>query len=605
MPPKGRRGGPGGPGGPSNSGNSGSQGAQRNRICKPATKLPTSLQLHPTNEPIPGQLTEALPEFRKAQPFFSALERIAPEVTTPSRMHACWLGVSGAAIESLERSADNELAATLHLTDHQTHPVFLKRIHILDPLDCIEGECVWPTEGALPAPAELWMTALEKINDPMNEAYVDAVFALLADRLTTSNLSPHWLRCFGTFTARVNRYAYNITEEYPSLKRKSFWSRHQRLGLFRLRKDVEEDTGSRRDREPLAVNFSEDQEMDVGDFEIPELPTSSSSPPVAAEVDDAGIEAEEVNSVQLNAPLVRIRRLEDVSELSSSSSSSSSSDASSDEDDGNEYFAEFTDYPVQVTLLERAEGTMDELLDAEARDEAKWTAWIFQVVAALSVAQHYFGFVHNDLHTNNVMWCRTEREYLYYRVHSKGGKKVVYRVPTHGYIMKIIDFGRASYHLPSGFFISDAFFPGHDAGQQYNCEPFFDPRAGKKVEPNPSFDLCRLAISLLEAIFPTRPAAASPLKIMSREGPKSYAETVSPLYNLLWGWLTDDAGKNMLREPNGEERYPDFDLYTAIAADVHSAIPGQQLEKSVFAAFQYVCADAALPTEPIYDLWVG
>ena len=307
---------------------------------------------------------------------------------------------------------------------------------------------------------------------------------------------------------------------------------------------------------------------------------------------DHDIEAEEVDSVQLKSPLVRIKRLEE----------ESVSSTDSDDDDGMDYFAEFQDYPVQVTLLEKAEGTMDELLDTEERDEARWTAWIFQVVAALSVAQHYFGFVHNDLHTNNVMWVRTDREYIYYRVHCVRSGVKIYRVPTFGYIMKIIDFGRASYHLPdAGFFISDAFFPGNDAGEQYNCEPFFDSRAGKKVEPNPSFDLCRLAISLLEAIFPTRPAAAAPLRIMSREGPKSYPETVSPLYNLMWGWLTDDEGKNVLREPNGEERYPDFDLYTAIAADVHGAIPGQQLEKPIFQGYQL---DATTDiTDPIYDIW--
>jgi hypothetical protein len=169
--------------------------------------------------------------------------------------------------------------------------------------------------------------------------------------------------------------------------------------------------------------------------------------------------------------------------------------------------------------------------------------------------------------------------------------------------MKIIDFGRATFHLPepAGFFISDAFFPGNDAGQQYNCEPFFDPREGKKVEPNPSFDLCRLAVSLLEAIFPTRPANATPIKIMSREGPKTYAETTSPLYNLLWEWLTDDEGKNVLREPNGEERYPDFDLYSAIAADVHRAVPCMQLEKPVFAdAFKWTGEEGA----STYDLFL-
>jgi hypothetical protein len=540
---------------------------------------------------VPSVVTAALTEFRSAQPFFSALERIAPEVATQSRVNSCWLGAPD--IQAFVRPDDDGFAGEITRKD-STMPVFIKRIHILDPLDCIEGECIWPADGSLPAPAELWMNALEKLNDPMNEAYVDAVFAMLANQLAATDTSPHWLRCAGTFTARVERYAYNITDEYPSLRRKSFWSRHQKMGLFQVRKEVAKE-GSRRAKPALVAEFSETMDLDLGDFETPELPTRPSVPltePVAAK--EAVLEADvEVESVSLNPPRVRIQRIEG-SEHSSTSEESEDSD-----DEAMDYYAEFTDYPVQVTLLERAEGTLDELLDTEAT-EVEWTAWMFQVIAGLAAAQHWFGFVHNDLHSNNVMWVRTDREHLYYRIQNKAGKKVVYRVPTHGYIMKIIDFGRASFHMPepAGFFISDAFFPGNDAAEQYNCDPFFDPRE-KRVEPNPSFDLARLAISLLEAIFPTRPANATPIKIMSREGPKTYAETVSPLYNLMWGWLTDDEGKNILREPNGEERYPDFDLYSAIAADVHRAVPWQQLEKPVFAAYTYT---GSACSEPIYEL---
>jgi hypothetical protein len=162
------------------------------------------------------------------------------------------------------------------------------------------------------------------------------------------------------------------------------------------------------------------------------------------------------------------------------------------------------------------------------------------------------------------------------------------KVPTYGKIMKIIDFGRASFTLPepAGFFISDAFYPGNDAGTQYNCEPFYDASEGKKVEPNPSFDLCRLAVSLLESLFPERPAARTPIRTMSKEGAKLYTETTSDVYNLLWEWLQDDHGKNMLRKPDGEERYPDFGLYRAIATDVHRAVPARQIEKALFASYR-------------------
>jgi serine/threonine protein kinase len=273
-------------------------------------------------------------------------------------------------------------------------------------------------------------------------------------------------------------------------------------------------------------------------------------------------------------------------------------------------FVEFSDFPVQVTLLERLEGTMDELLEAEDEEDpasieskdARWSSWLFQVIAGLTTAQYLTGFVHNDLHTNNIMWSTTDRTHLYYRIHKQ--KETYYMaVPTYGKIMKIIDFGRASYTLPepAGFFISDAFYPGNDAATQYNCEPFYDPEDGKKVEPSTSFDLCRLAVSLLESLYPERPAACTPTKVMSREGAKIYTETVSGIYNMMWQWLTDDDGKNVLRSPDGEERYPDFDLYRALATDVHKAIPKQQIERSVFAGYKV----AEPPKDvSVYDLHI-
>jgi serine/threonine protein kinase len=216
-----------------------------------------------------------------------------------------------------------------------------------------------------------------------------------------------------------------------------------------------------------------------------------------------------------------------------------------------------------------------------------------------------FGFVHNDLHTNNIMWSGTPQTHLYYRIRKAGKVISVMKVPTYGRIMKIIDFGRASFHLPdpAGFFISDAFYPGNDAATQYNCEPFYDSDDGKKVEPNTSFDLCRLAVSLLESLYDERPAAKTPVKIMSKEGSKMYTETVSPVYNMLWDWLQDDNGQNVLRKPNGDERYPDFELYRVLASSVHKCVPSKQIERPIFESFR--CNEKDIPPDTtVFDLFI-
>jgi hypothetical protein len=538
------------------------------------------------------------------RPFFTTLERIFPDVATHNSWENCWYGNPSEQIGNFEREEGDNFSCQLTLASGEAVPVFLKRAHLLDPVDVIEGNCLWTDDGALPAPSDLWLNAVQKVTDPFNEAYIDGLFATIASRMVTNNISPHWVRCFGTFPARVEKYMYNITEEYDSMKNKPFWNKGQALGLFRVEvAEPDDEHVHDADRRPVFTEVVEELGDDT--IETIEAPVMTSDAPkkasVGDEMEEVDIEADSEEEIVLNAPLVRIKKLD-----SPNSQSSDSSAADDSGDDYNDYYAEFTNFPVQVTLLEKAEGTLDELLDAEegpeAEKEARWKAWIFQIVAALSTAQHYFGFCHNDLHTNNVMWTRTDKPYLYYRLH-KGKKSQVMRVPTHGYIMKIIDFGRASFWLPdpAGFFISDAFYPGNDATDQYNCDPFYDPKAGKRVEPNPSFDLCRLTVSLLESLYPKRPENATPIKIVNREDRKIYAETVSPLYNLMWEWLLDDSGKNVLRSSNGEERYPDFDLYKAIAAEVHKAVPALQLEKALFQ--DYSSAENIPAGETVYDLW--
>ena len=559
-------------------------------VAKPGVQeLPSSLLLQPSSGPVPLLFQTAFPEFRKQQPFFSALEQVFPEFSgAADRINSCWMGISGELIRDIKRHEYSQFSIELDVSGVQEH-VFLKRIHLLDPIAAMEGEYVWPEEGGLPAPSDLWKTALAKINNPLNEAYVDALFALVASKFVESGLSPHWCRCFGTFSARADTYMYNITDEYPSMRRKPWWNRNQRLGLFKFHAN----------EEPASTAFLTEgiTDLDTEEFESLEeegnviVPTTVSpiSPTTSAKDSPKG------------------------SAAGSRSSRASRHTGDNDSDDTEfEQFAEFSNFPVQVTLLEHAEGTMDELLDDEDEDdetlaetkEARWAAWLFQVIAALTEAQHYFGFVHNDLHSNNIMWSGTGQTHLYYRV-NKGKEAFYMKVPTYGRIMKIIDFGRASYHLPdpAGFFISDAFFPGNDAAEQYNCEPFYDEKEGKRIEPNRSFDLARLSISMIESLYQDRPATTTPTRIMSKEPGKIYTETVSAVYNLLWEWLQDDEGRNILRLPDGEERYPDFDLYKALAADVHRAIPSKQIEKALFSGYR--CTKEDIPAEErVYDLHI-
>lgn len=568
-------------------------------IARPrVSELPKCLTIDVGRRTIPAALVERFPEFRKAQPYFSVLEKLQPEFGGSSeRYDQCWIGISGESLNDVERDSDSTFHAVLK-TAAGDAPVFVKRVHLLDPLNAMQGDYVWPEDGGLPAPSDLWKSALAKINEPMNEAYTDALFAMCASRMVESGHSAHWCKCYGTYSARVDRYLYNISEEYDSLRVKPWWRRNQKLGLFSIPPPEDESDAS-----PNPIFAATGEELDVADFEMvdSELPTNSVICVAAEETKEDEPVHDGNEPIVLSAPKLRLRR------ITPDSKGSETESGDDDDDDYEDMFAEFNNFPVQVTFLERAQGTMDDLLDAEEPEmsetkEQRWSAWLFQVIAALIEAQYYYGFVHNDLHTNNVMWVDTELTHICYKV-MKSGSTHYMNVPTYGKLMKIIDFGRASFTLPepAGFFISDAFFPGNDACTQYNCEPFYDPKEGKKVEPNTSFDLCRLSVSMIEALYPEVPKAAQPVKVMSREGGKMYPETESGVYNMLWEWLIDDSGQNILRLPNGKERYPDFDLYRAISTDVHRAIPAKQIDRALFRPWR---SDVA-GTGPVYELHIA
>ena len=84
------------------------------------------------------------------------------------------------------------------------------------------------------------------------------------------------------------------------------------------------------------------------------------------------------------------------------------------------------------------------------------------------------------------MYKLTDKEFLYYCYDG-----VHYKVPTHGKIWKIIDFGRSIYTVNSTTFFSNSFSKDGDAHSQYNIEPYFNADS-PIVKPNYSFDLCRL-----------------------------------------------------------------------------------------------------------------
>lgn len=247
-----------------------------------------------------------------------------------------------------------------------------------------------------------------------------------------------------------------------------------------------------------------------------------------------------------------------------------------DEDDDDEHlYVTFPEFPVQLTCMELFKDTFENFsCDYELSDE-EWYSALMQIIFILLTYQKLFSFTHNDLHMDNIMYIETTDKYLYYTYAG-----IHYRVPTFGRIYKIIDFGRSIYTYHGKIYCSDSFKTTKrcdligDAASQYNTEPYYSP-SEKRIDPNYSFDLCRLACSLLTHFIEST-SDLEPEQLKHK----------SPLVRLIADWCTDDSGKNILFRRDGKDRYPGFKLYKMIARRVHAHTPERQLGRPMFRAFK-------------------
>ena len=449
--------------------------------------------------------------------------------------------------------------------------VYCKVTHLLDPVRWMKGRYEFSTTPANASRKKGWIRAQEKLKDPMNQAYVEALSYFSLSRLRELDASPHFPFFYGSMTAIADTYIFNISEDYDSFRNTRWFWRGLDAKRFAVQADFETDSDRAFwTRRPSFINKSGDSTNSEED----------------SDNEVSGDESLKADSVPGGAGSIHTA---DNLSFHSQSSSESEGDSKEDEEDPH-FFVELNDFPVILMYLEKSEGVMDTLLEnhslvgaepGEPEWEARWSAWLFQVIAGLCTMQHTLSMTHNDLHSNNIAWSKTDKEFLYYA--KRDG--TTWRVPTYGKIFQIIDFGRAVFRLGDKVVYSDDFRPGNDAATQYNFGEF----AVKKeaiVTPNPSFDLCRLAVSLFESVFPHKMEGKKGGRVMSSEEGMEMRETDSDLFNTMWTWMVTDARENVLIDADGNEKYPSFDLYKVIAEECHMARPRDQIEKKPFSGFK-------------------
>ena len=297
------------------------------------------------------------------------------------------------------------------------------------------------------------------------------------------------------------------------------------------------------------MNYEDDEEMDEEDIEkIDEEDNEKMDEQDNEKMDEEDIEKMDEEDIE---------KIDEEDEYE---------DVNSDDGEEEKLLLTFDKFPVQVICMEQCEDTLDNLILNGNLTNDEWFSALMQIIMILITYQKMFSFTHNDLHTNNIMYIPTNKKVVYYTY-----KKKTYKVPTFGKLYKIIDFGRAIYKFNGNIFCSDSFQFGGDAATQYTTEPYFNDKK-PRLEPNFSFDICRLACSIFDYVV-------DDLELIKN------LDTCSPIIKLIVEWCMDDNGINVLYKNNGAERYPDFKLYKMIARHVHKHTPIAQLDRPEFSNF--------------------
>lgn len=458
------------------------------------------------------------------------------------------------------------------IVDSSSNPVncemYIKCAPLLDPIHYLIGK--YKTETIkmreLPMINSHEDNVMKKILEVNNSSYVDSFFNYLSSQILHTHTIPHCIDFYGSHLVIQDKFKYNICDDIDYLKESEYF-----LGNNNKMYELDENAN---DTNSVASQNTQTnrRKIIIKDENI-----------IMDDVTDYFDELEDGTNVNNDMELVFEHEKEDDDSSDDSSISYSSADEDEDDDeedeseeddeeddseeedeDDEEISAYIYNFPVQMIYLEKCDGTLDQLLEDEMLNDTQSASALIQVIFTLIIYQNSFKFTHNDLHTNNIVYKNTKEKFLYYNYK---GKK--YKVPTYGRIFKIIDFGRSMYKYRGKWLCSDSFAPGGDAHGQYNVEPFFNENK-PRIEPNMSFDLCRLGCSLYDFVF---------------DSDEPLPKLLTPLQDIVLNWCKDDNGMNILYKKNGEERYPNFKLYKMIARLVHDKKPDDQLGLPFFSQF--------------------
>ena len=190
--------------------------------------------------------------------------------------------------------------------------------------------------------------------------------------------------------------------------------------------------------------------------------------------------------------------------------------------------------------------------------------------------QKHFTFTHNDLHINNIMYRATEKTYLYYKLNN-----IYFKVPTFGYLFKIIDFGRSIFTFHKKIFFNDTFEKHGEAEGQYTVQNHLNFKNPDKdvIKQNFHFDLCRLAITILD--------------VCEFDSMKNYHNKQS-FVDFIYNMTLTESGESLF---NLEDN---FNMYISISKFASNSLPKNIIQNIIFN--QYRIQKKNFPKKSYYSV---
>ena len=252
------------------------------------------------------------------------------------------------------------------------------------------------------------------------------------------------------------------------------------------------------------------------------------------------------------------------SDSSDEDSYSDNSSYNSSEDDDDTVIT-FNKFPVAQLFIEKLDGTLEDIIKYNLSLQLLKSC-LFQVTFALIYLQKHYKFTHNDLHINNVMYTHTEKPYLYYKYNNQ-----YFKVPTFGFLFKIIDFGRSIFTFRKKTYMNDVFSKYGEAEGQYTHPPqvsFLESDYSNMVYPSYYFDICRLAITMIDEIR------------YNHDDELEDNDDYQDFLDFLKYLVTDKQGTRLDKVDDN------FDLYIKISRDAKNSLPREVLLNKFFIEYR-------------------